>query len=208
MCFSICWKYKFPLFSHFCPRYLFSPIYSPMLSNSKNNHTGIWVDTGLDFSKCFRRTDICIILRPSRQEQDTYLFTQVLLSVLLGVIYLFFIYIYIYFSYIYLFFIYIYFSYIYIFHIYLFFIYIFIFHIYLFFIYIYLFFMWTCCFLPNLFLVFFSLLLLLSFIYTDWLPIIWQNYNSKIEGSFYLITIQWAVLLDSCLLTLKFSVQI
>ena len=166
MCFSICWKYKFPLFSHFCPRYLFSPIYSPMLSNSKNNHTGIWVDTGLDFSKCFRRTYICIILRPSRQEQDTYLFTQVLLSVLLGVIYLFFIYIYI-FSYIYIYFsyIYTYFSYIYLFFVYIY------FHIYLFFIliyfsYIYLFFMWTCCFLPNLFLVFCSLLLLLFFIFT------------------------------------------
>ena len=146
MCFSICWKYKFSLFSHFCPRYLFSPIYSPMLSNSKNNHTGIWVDMGLDFSKCFRRIDICIILRPSRQEQDTYLFTQVLLSVLLGVIYLFFIYIY-------LFFIYIFILYIYLF--------IFI-YIYLFFIYN-LFFMWTCCFLLNLFLVFCSLLLLLLF---------------------------------------------
>ena len=70
-----------------------------MLSNSKNNYTGIWVDTGLDFSIRFRRIDVCIILRPSRQEQDTYLFTQVLLSVLFGVIYLFFIYIYIYFSY-------------------------------------------------------------------------------------------------------------
>lgn len=91
-------KVKFPLFSHFYPRYLFSPIYSPMLSNSKNNHTGVWVDMGLDFSICFRRIDVYIILRPSRQEQDTYLFTQVLLSGLLGVIYLFFIYIYIEFS--------------------------------------------------------------------------------------------------------------
>ena len=75
------WVQLCPLF--FCSWYLFSS----MLSSSKNNHTGIWVGTGVYFSIHFRRVDTGIILRLCRQEWDICLFAKVLLYIVLRVVY-------------------------------------------------------------------------------------------------------------------------
>lgn len=76
-------QYRFmqllPLFSFLFQMFIFSYLsfqirFRTMLWSSKNNHTGILVGIGLNFSIHFSRIDICVILSPSRQEQDTHLF--------------------------------------------------------------------------------------------------------------------------------------
>lgn len=76
-------QYRFmqllPLFSFLFQIFIFSYLsfqirFRTMLWSSKNNHTGILVGIGLNFSIHFSRIDICVILSPSRQEQDTHLF--------------------------------------------------------------------------------------------------------------------------------------